>query len=300
MTHSRFSPNMIIADIAFSLARMSVLSKTMKEATNRKYFQLEFKKSKMGQQRKISIFLKGVYFINLVAMLAGMCVVTIKQENGDYQCQEITVKHPDNVWENGIVMWPDGTVEEMVLNYPYFNGIYRQDGSHDGRPVYVEMKKFDGTPFDEVSELPEGFESKVPAKFKYCNSIRAWVFTHEFIRKSKHDDSDCPWLLRSQETEVFDIEEVEGPWQVWAGVISSAEVGITCNECNDDADCNLNGVCQDDGSCKCFEDLGGITFLGPHVSRYGNILGSIVLRGCSHVNDLSVSSSITVRGETKG
>eukprot|EP00986_Skeletonema_menzelii_P002002 scaffold554_cov133-Skeletonema_menzelii.AAC.1 len=42
-------------DIAFSLARMSVLSKRMKDATNRKYFQIEFNKSKFGQGRKLSM-----------------------------------------------------------------------------------------------------------------------------------------------------------------------------------------------------------------------------------------------------
>jgi hypothetical protein len=49
-----------------------------------------------------------------------------------------------------------------------------------------------------------------------------------------------------------------------AGVIGNTEVGITCNECNDNSDCNLNGVCQDDGTCKCFDNIDGITFLGPH------------------------------------
>jgi len=221
--------NVTIADIAFTLARMSVLSRSMKEATIRKYFKLEFKKSKLGQSRTISLFLKAVYFLNLCAMVAGMCFVTIKQADGVYQCQEISARLPDNVWERGLVMWPDGRIEEMILNYPYFNGVYRQEGSHDGRPVYVEMKKLDGTPFD--TELLEGLVVKVPAKFQYCKSIRAWVFTHDYLRKSKHDDSDCPWLLRSEETDVFDIEEVEGQWQVWAGVISNAEVSISCNEC---------------------------------------------------------------------
>ncbi len=48
-----------------------------------------------------------------------------------------------------------------------------------------------------------------------------------------------------------------------AGVISDTKVGITCNECNDDADCNLNGKCQDDGACKC-DNVDGMSFLGPH------------------------------------
>ena len=97
---------------------------------------------------------------------------------------------------------------------------------------------------------------------------------------------------------MYDIEEVQGPWQVWAGVISKTDgrcfrvplldrqtflvrvisysymylffaihaVDIVCNECNDNADCNLNGVCKEDGRCKCFEDVQGVQFIGPHCS----------------------------------
>jgi hypothetical protein len=127
---------------------------------------------------------------------------------------------PDKLWEDAVVKWPDGRNEDMILNYPYFNGVYKQDGSRRGRrPVYVEQNKFDGTSFDTEAPFPEyvpGYEFKLGAKFMYCESLKAWVFTHEYISKSsKHDDSNCPWLLRSEETEVYDIEDVEGPWQIW-------------------------------------------------------------------------------------
>ena len=119
---------------------------------------------------------------------------------------------------------PGQDVEEMVLIYPYFNGMYNQDGSsHDGRPVYVEQNKFDNTPFDTTSPDEVNIRVKVPAQIKYCKSIRAWVLMHEYIRKSTRDDSECPWLLRSEETDAYDIEEIQGPWQVWAGVISKTD-----------------------------------------------------------------------------
>ena len=41
-------------------------------------------------------------------------------------------------------------------------------------------------------------------------------------------------------------------------------VDIICNECNDDADCNLNGVCKKDRTCECYDDVEGVTFIGPH------------------------------------
>jgi hypothetical protein len=209
-------------DIAFNLSRMSVLSKRMKDATTCKYFQMEFNKSKFGQGRKLSILLKGMYFINLFGLLAGMVYVTVRQQAGFYTCPEITAILPDKLWEKSIVRWPDSGIEEMVLNYPYFNGVYRQEGFHDSRPVYVEMNKFNGEPFatevpGETLALGIGASAKLGAKFMYCKRLKAWVFTHEYIRKSRHDDddSDCPWLLRSMETDVYDIEDVEGEWQIW-------------------------------------------------------------------------------------
>lgn len=87
----------------------------------------------------------------------------------------------------------------------------------------VEQTKFDSTPYDTTTWT--GIRVKVPARIKYCKSIRAWVFTHEYIHKSARDDPDCPWLLRSEETDAYDIEEVQGPWQVWAGVISRTDGG---------------------------------------------------------------------------
>src|SRR5210317_569349 len=48
---------MPISDIAFRLAQMNALSKRLKEATTRRYFRVEFKVSKLGRSRRISIFL---------------------------------------------------------------------------------------------------------------------------------------------------------------------------------------------------------------------------------------------------
>lgn len=47
-------------------------------------------------------------------------------------------------------------------------------------------------------------------------------------------------------------------------MISNIKVQLTCNECDNNADCNLNGECQEDGTCKCFEYVDGVSFLGPH------------------------------------
>mmetsp|Transcript_2542 Transcript_2542/g.3810 ORF Transcript_2542/g.3810 Transcript_2542/m.3810 type:complete len:648 (+) Transcript_2542:57-2000(+) len=254
-------------DISFNLARMGVFSKSLRVATTSKYFRTEFRRqTKVKRSKRIGFFLKAIYFINLMILLAAQIYVTVKQGNGDYQCKSITVIIKDEVWEESVVKMPGEESKAMVLVYPYFNGSYNQDGtSHDGRPVYVEQKKFDGTPFDTTFPDPVNISVKIPARIQYCKSIRAWVFMHEYIRKSTHhEDSECPWLLRSEETDVYDIEEVQGPWQVWAGVIGKTDVDITCNECNDNADCNLNGECKKDGKCECFKDVEGVQFIGQH------------------------------------
>ena len=79
---------------------------------------------------------KAIYFINVIALLGAQIYVTVRQGNGDYQCKSITVRFEDEVWEKSRVQIPGEEIKEMALIYPYFNGIYNQDGtSHDGRPV---------------------------------------------------------------------------------------------------------------------------------------------------------------------
>mmetsp|Transcript_24187 Transcript_24187/g.41279 ORF Transcript_24187/g.41279 Transcript_24187/m.41279 type:complete len:672 (+) Transcript_24187:20-2035(+) len=254
-----------LGDIAFKLARMSMLSTSMKEATTRRYFRTEFRRPTLGWKAK-SFFFVAVYLFNLCGLLVGMIYVSVRQSRGDFQCKSITVKFREDIWREAIV--GSNPEDKRVLVYSNFNGVYAQDGSmHDGRPVYTERRKFDGTEFDTTppSFNPFNYTVVIPAKIQYCKIFRAWVFMHENIRRSRDDNSDCPWLLRSEETGVFDIEEVnQMNWEVWQGVIETTDVRITCNECNDNEDCNLNGECKRDGSCDCSKDIDGRTFLGPH------------------------------------
>ena len=254
-------------DIAFKLAQMSMLSIRLKEATTRRYFKTEFKQTMLGHTGRAKSFFTIIYFFNMCGLLAGMIYVSVNQANGDYQCKSITVNFNEDVWEDAIVKLPNQTFEERVLVYSYFNGVYVQDGTrHDGRPVYVERSKHDGTEFDTISPTHTGpiNQVKVPAKIQYCKTYKAWVFIHENIFKSKLYESDCPWLLRSEMTDGYDVKDVIGPWEVWQNVIETTDVRITCNECNDGDDCNLNGICKEDGSCECFNDVEGMTFLGQH------------------------------------
>mmetsp|Transcript_20106 Transcript_20106/g.36329 ORF Transcript_20106/g.36329 Transcript_20106/m.36329 type:complete len:387 (-) Transcript_20106:335-1495(-) len=185
----------------------------------------------------MTIFLNFVYIFNLIILMGGLTAIALMQRNGHFQCESVTITFGEDIWENA---WVQN--ENMVLVYSYFNGVYKQDGVHAGRPIYREMRKSMDTPF----------ETKIGAEIKYCVEESAWVLTHTNIRKSRMpEESDCPWLLRSPNTEAFDLLEVSGQWSIWVGIINNdASIKMTCNGCKDDTECNLNGKCVG-GKCSC-------------------------------------------------
>lgn len=102
----------------------------------------------------------------------------------------------------------------------------------------------------------------VPAEIIYCEAIEAWVFMHPDILTSPEEDEahDCGWLLRSANTDSYDIIELaeESEFLIWKGLVESDyQVSIECNECEDSESCNYNGVCVSAGDneekCKCNE-----------------------------------------------
>ena len=165
-------------DIAFSVAKMDVLGRTLKKATTQKCYRAEFQKQSFGRNNKITIALKAVYIINLLAALFGLTYITVRQAWGYYQCGSITITFGDDIWEDAVFKTPSGELKEMILLYSFFNGVYKIDGSHEHRPIFREQNKFDDTPF----------KSTVGAEIKYCKKERAWVFTHENLRKSSTSD----------------------------------------------------------------------------------------------------------------
>ena len=123
-----------------------------------------------------------------------------------------------------------------------------QNGTKAGRPIYREMRK----------SSDSHYESKTGAVIMYCESEGAWVFAHDRIRKSLGTDevseltkhhifiilygsqlfldvkSDCPWLLRSPDTDAFNLLEVSGEWSIWVGSIKKdGFMSATCNGCKD-------------------------------------------------------------------
>jgi len=134
-----------------------------------------------------------------------------------------------------------------------FNGAYLRNGTHAGRPIYQERKKFNGKKFDTWM-VP-------PAEIRYDEEIGAWIFRHPNIAKKKNEPGS--WLLRSPDTTEYNLLNVGNTWDIWVGVIGSTQVTYSCMKCNSATDCNLNGECID-GTCKCHENDGGNKYLGPH------------------------------------
>mmetsp|Transcript_688 Transcript_688/g.1137 ORF Transcript_688/g.1137 Transcript_688/m.1137 type:complete len:644 (-) Transcript_688:26-1957(-) len=233
-------------DICFALAKMDVFGKRMKRATTRKCFAVEYTKLPFARRKKLSVFVKALYLINLGTLLVGMAIINFKQSRGDFYCASVSVHLGDHIWERAVIFNDNSTIveERMNLIFSYFNGVYSKNGTHDGRPMYVERNKYNGEPYEE----------KVPARIQYCNSEQAWVFMHPNIRKSSLNgfNQDCPWLLKSSETTEFNLLEVGGDWTIWTGIVrNGADFQVFCNECAGEVDCNYHGQCVDK-RCECY------------------------------------------------
>ena len=73
-------------------------------------------------------FARFMYFLNGIVLLAGLTYISVKQGHGGYRCKTISVSFNEEVWEGATVMNEDGSIEERLLIYPYFNGVYKEEG----------------------------------------------------------------------------------------------------------------------------------------------------------------------------
>eukprot|EP00804_Cyclotella_cryptica_P003412 CCRYP_018561-RA/>CCRYP_018561-RA protein AED:0.21 eAED:0.21 QI:122/0.81/0.75/1/0.54/0.58/12/0/862 len=195
--------------------------------------------------------LKAAYFINLAGLLTGTIIVGENQKKGHYHCESVSVMFGDQVWQNAYVTnWtdPSHAFQKETLVYSYFNGVYRiTDTDSRGYPVYTEMNKVSGDAYLET----------VGAEIVYCQAEEAWVFRHRYISKvnifSDDEDECLQWLLRSPQTNVYDLIDVQhDDWSVWTGIITPGnKVSIICNLCDHNSDCNYHGECGEDGECYC-------------------------------------------------
>lgn len=256
-----------IDDTSFALAKRGFFGRRMLLATNQKYnlemderrssvitggrasLDTERRLSSSGlitSNNRVNIMAKLVYFLNVAIILAGLGYITQEQNNGNFRARRIQVLFDEVIWENANVKLNDEP-EQRLLIYSYFNGLYKEDGSHHGHPRYVEQNKEDGKAFSTLASAPG-------AELVFCNEIVSWVFRHPNILS----DHDCGWLWKAPETEDdYDILSTSGGvWQAWIGEAVLSQVIITSNECSDTADCNYFGSCEE-GVCVCNSDRFG-------------------------------------------
>ncbi|KAL7544692.1 hypothetical protein ACHAWF_008058 [Thalassiosira exigua] len=196
--------------------------------------------------------LKGLFFLNFVALIGGVVVVNQKQNNGNYRCKSVTVGFGESVWKRALVRNRDspGELFERTLVYSYFNGIYTQNGTHNGYPRYTEQNKIDGSQFLKT----------LPAEIVYCKEEERWVFTHPDIVKSDEAvaESECGWLFRSARTREYNLVDVPPDWMAWTGIVSRAsDFSMICNEVERETDCNYHGKPSVEALCECQDGFYG-------------------------------------------
>lgn len=212
-----------------------------------------------------------VYFLNAAVVLIGLGIITVAQKQGRFRCNTVTVLFSEEIWQDAHVLLDDGSIEDRLLIYSYFNGNYKgghrmfllamflemklahtqylctilEQGSFNGYPRFVEQNKNDGTSFGE---------SVIPAEIIYCDSIGSWVLAHPRILTSPDGEreNECSWLWRSPKTEDYEITSAsDSAWDVWVGEVKPlAFVSLSCNECLERSDCNYHGSCKD-SVCYC-------------------------------------------------
>ena len=264
-----------IDDVVFELCRRGFFSRRLKIAANKNHA-IKCSASSTGRRiRKWSNrVIRCVYAAVMIGMCVGLSYITIQQPSGEYGCTSIVVQFGDEVWENTWITLDNECKidsdcsnqnqkcfrglchERRLLIFSHFNGLYIMDGTVAERPRYVEMNKEKGDPF----------KNTIPAEIHYCEDIESWVFTHPNIKTTldSEDSNECQWLLRSEQTEDFDLVELSTDfWRLWDGkIVDDYRIDIDCAECSNDSDCNYMGTCVDepglDQKCECFDGRFGI------------------------------------------
>lgn len=79
----------------------------------------------IASNKRTNIIVRFIYFLNSAIVIAGLIYITVAQKSGAYRCKTVTVLFDEEYWKNAYVMLDDGSVEERLLMYSYFNGIYK-------------------------------------------------------------------------------------------------------------------------------------------------------------------------------
>eukprot|EP00577_Skeletonema_sp_RCC1716_P005244 CAMPEP_0113387154 /NCGR_PEP_ID=MMETSP0013_2-20120614/8386_1 /TAXON_ID=2843 ORGANISM="Skeletonema costatum, Strain 1716" /NCGR_SAMPLE_ID=MMETSP0013_2 /ASSEMBLY_ACC=CAM_ASM_000158 /LENGTH=769 /DNA_ID=CAMNT_0000270033 /DNA_START=12 /DNA_END=2318 /DNA_ORIENTATION=+ /assembly_acc=CAM_ASM_000158 len=274
-----------IDDVVFALCKRGFFGRKLRQASNKEHAFDPPGRNTHRFSLWMTRFIRLVYCMNAALMLSGISILMVNQDSGKYRCKSKSIAFGDEVWEEAWVKLGTCNIdsdcgdgqqclesvesdcgdgqqcqksycyEQRLLIYSHFNGIYvESDGdTHDGRPRYVEHNKEDGSPFLET----------VPAEIIYCEDLEAWVFRHKNIRTSldELEENECSWLLKSPQTESFDLIELgQSFWNVWLGQVEREyPIFVGCNDCYDNAGCNHHGKCNsEEQRCECYDTHFGI------------------------------------------
>ena len=78
----------------------------------------------IASNNRVNHFVRLIYFLNAAIVLIGLGYITQMQQHGGYRTKSIRVLFGEEIWENANVQLKNGSVEQRLLIYPYFNGIY--------------------------------------------------------------------------------------------------------------------------------------------------------------------------------
>ena len=90
-------------DISFNLSKIDVFGRRMKKAALSKCFCAEFERQPFSKRKKVGIFLKGIYFLNLCALLFGMGYINYNQNRGVYYSDSLSVTYGEQIWNAAII-----------------------------------------------------------------------------------------------------------------------------------------------------------------------------------------------------
>jgi len=121
-----------IDDIIFGLSKRGFFGRKLRVATNNTHH-IETTRESHTFRRWTKRFIRFVYIFNVLLGIVMVTYVTITQHNGNYRCKSVSVAFGDAVWEEAFVTIGDVT-EKRLLIYSHFNGIYKENGTHAGRP----------------------------------------------------------------------------------------------------------------------------------------------------------------------
>ena len=79
----------------------------------------------IASNNRVNHIVRSIYFLNALIILVGLGYITQNQRMGRYCPSAIKILFDEVIWEDANVLLDDGSIEQRLLIYSYFNGIYR-------------------------------------------------------------------------------------------------------------------------------------------------------------------------------